>query len=592
MEGTKLAHYEVLSRLGAGGMGEVWLARDTRLEREVALKFLHAALGLDEEAEQRLLREARAASSLQHPGILTVHAIEKVEGRSFVVMERLRGASIDEACQGLERSEILRLVSEVADALAAAHAQGIIHRDIKPSNLFVNDRGQAIVMDFGLARVQDEPQLTRSGSTIGTLGYTAPEQLVGREVGPGADVFSLGVVLYELLGDTRAFDRGQGMAGVIHDVLEKDLAPLSSEGEALNGVLARALAKDPAERYASAEEFRDALKSVSEELPGTDDSAARSAVGSGEREKRPGLGLIAPLVLGALWFGGLGFFGLWAIRSCGAEDPPADRKGSSKSASDVQERSDVIGPRWKQQNLNLFVDRAETPSLSPDGQALAFVSEDAAGVPQIFVADVEDPSPRQLTYFEEGASAPRWSPEGGWILASRGARSVSLSQPAPPAYSVPILGGEPRALMDGAKNASFGSGGREIIFERRGQLFIYDIETTETSSVAIASSSSGAAALFDRFPALSPDGQLVAYVRTTLGPLGLIDVLDRATGEQRTLVDQRARHADLAFSEDGSELLFSSDMGGAANLWSVHLATGAPRQVTQGAGDDIAPSMA
>ena len=572
MEGTQLAHYEVQTKLGAGGMGEVWLARDTKLERDVALKFLHASLGLDEEAEERLLREARAASALDHPGILTIHAIERVDGRSFVVMERLRGAPIDEACRGRSEEQIAQWMEEICDALATAHARGIVHRDIKPSNLFVDERGRPVVLDFGLAQVQDLPQLTRSDSTVGTLGYTAPEQLTGRDTTASADVFAAGVVLYELLSGERAFDHGQGLAGVIHDVLEAEPAPLTGVDAGLAGIVRRAMAKDSAKRFADGGELRDALRTWRTARTGS--SSVQPAATQAPSRSLAIAGLVALAVVGAA-----------ALFMLGRREPP--------------EREEQA---WVQRNLNLLVDRAESPSLSPDGKTLAYVTR-VDDVPQVFLAAVDNPEPRQLTFLDSGAFNPHWHPDGSWLTVTCAAADVRAgSPPGAPArtsiWSVPAVTGEPRLLIERARNASFGNGGSEIIFERVGGIFVFDVETKEESTLRAAPPRSNG--MFSLDPALSPDGNRYAYILGLLGPLGTVEVVDRTTGAATTLT-KRHRNSELRFSPDGNQLLFSSDMGGAANIWSADLSTLDPenleepvvlQQLTQGAGDDIAPSMA
>ena len=580
MEGTELAHYKIQSKLGAGGMGEVWLARDTKLERDVALKFLHASLGLDEEAEERLLREARAASALDHPGILTIHAIERVDGRSFVVMERLRGAPIDDACRGRSEDQIAQWLEEIADALATAHARGIVHRDIKPSNLFVDERGRPVVLDFGLAQVQDLPQLTRSDSTVGTLGYTAPEQLTGRDTAPSADVFAAGTVLYELLSGKRAFDHGQGLAGVIHDVLEVEPALLSNVDRGLAKIVQKSMSKEPSRRYADGGELRDALRAWRAAREGIGPSLNDAGKGRSKWMLGAVLGVVALVAVGAIA----------ALVIFGKSETPREEEQA-----------------WVQRNLNLLVDRAESPSLSPDGRTIAFVTQ-VAGDRQVFLAKVDNPEPRQLTSLEGGAFNPQWHPDGSWLIVAR-AQGIASSGTSPTptqrssVWAAPIVTGEPRLLVDRAKNASFGSDGREIVFERGASLFVYDVESkTESELMAPAAGTGGG--LFDLYPALSPDGSQYAYVRGLLGPLGEIKLVERATGNVTTLT-KRYRHSGLRFSPDGKRLIFSSDMGGAANIWSADLTTLRPErdpddgngpasltQITQGAGDDIAPSMA
>ena len=227
--GTTVSHYRIEERLGAGGMGVVYRASDTRLQRQVALKFLPEALSRD--------REARAAALLNHPNICTVHEIGEHEGRPFIAMELLEGRTLKQelGVGSPELGQIIEIASQVADALEAAHGKGIIHRDIKPGNIFITARGVVKVLDFGIAVMADSPD-SRGGTAMGTRAYMSPEQLQGRAVDARTDVFSLGVVIQQMAGGTAAFDR----------------------------ILERCLANDPAARFGSAAELRAALHGLRE----------------------------------------------------------------------------------------------------------------------------------------------------------------------------------------------------------------------------------------------------------------------------------------------------------------------------------------
>src|SRR6185369_11400147 len=216
LTGTKLGRYEILSKIGMGGMGEVYLAQDTTLSRNVAIKFLPVDSTASEQANKRLLREARAAANLDHPNICTVHEVAEENGRSFIVMQYVEGETLDVRIKekSLGVSEAISFAIQIADALSEAHARRIIHRDIKSLNVMINSRGQAIVMDFGLAKFLTETTdneaetkslLTTPGTIIGTMPYMSPEQIHAQPLDARTDIFSFGVLLYEMLTGQQPF---------------------------------------------------------------------------------------------------------------------------------------------------------------------------------------------------------------------------------------------------------------------------------------------------------------------------------------------------------------------------------------------------
>ena len=275
MLGTTVSHYLVTRELGVGGMGVVYEAQDTRLPRTVAVKFLPQEFAADYEAALGLLREAETVALINHPNICTIYEIDHDGGASFIVMECLEGVSLQvHMARGrLQTKEIIDIALQVTEALAAAHAKGVVHRDIKPGNIFVSTDGLVKVMDFGLARrfmLPDTGQMVPDGTTIpgrplGTVNYMAPERILQMPLDPRSDLFSLGVVIYEMATNRRPF-ASVSPADTVTNVLEVEPPPLtkiaSDRPRALEVIVERLLAKRADDRYQSAIELRDALRSV------------------------------------------------------------------------------------------------------------------------------------------------------------------------------------------------------------------------------------------------------------------------------------------------------------------------------------------
>jgi non-specific serine/threonine protein kinase len=297
MIGQTVSHYRVVSKLGAGGMGVVYEAEDTRLGRRVALKFLPAEMAQDTSSLQRFQREARAASALNHPNICTVHAIEEHESQNFIVMELLEGQTLAQMISPgpLETPTLLDLAIQIADALESAHGKGIVHRDLKPSNIFVNSRGQAKILDFGLAKIglaRAAPEdsgmvtmargddLTKAGSTLGTVSYMSPEQARGQLTDARTDLFSLGAVIYQMGTGFPPFE-GETSAVIFDAILNREPAPVNQVNPRLpadlNRIMGRALEKDRNLRYQTANDMKADLMRLKRDI---DSGGSRAAAGS------------------------------------------------------------------------------------------------------------------------------------------------------------------------------------------------------------------------------------------------------------------------------------------------------------------------
>ncbi len=271
MTGETILHYKIIEKLGEGGMGEVFKAQDTKLDRFVALKFLPSSLTTDEEQKARFIQEAKTASAMNHPNICTIYSIEEYENKDgskqlFIAMEFVDGETLKDKKDSISEKQKLEISVQVAEGLAAAHEKGIVHRDIKPENIMIRKDGIAQVMDFGLAKLyadKNVSRLTKVGTTVGTLGYMSPEQVQGLDVDHRSDIFSFGVILYELFAGESPF-KGMHETAIMYEIVNVDAPPLSTINHnfdpELDRVILECLEKDKDERCQSAKELAKDLK--------------------------------------------------------------------------------------------------------------------------------------------------------------------------------------------------------------------------------------------------------------------------------------------------------------------------------------------
>jgi len=451
--GTKLGPYDIQSPLGAGGMGEVYQARDTRIDRTVAIKILPTQVSQDSDAKQRFDREARAISSLNHPNICTLYDVGTQDGISYIVMEYLQGQTLANRLDKgpLPFGQLLKYAIDICEGLDRAHRSGVIHRDLKPGNIMLTKTG-AKLMDFGLAKsvaIAASPvsnvtatsftpashPLTMQGTVVGTVQYMSPEQVEGKEADARSDIFSLGCVLYEMATGKRAFE-GKSMASIMAAVLERNPVPIAAVEPGLPPALDRlvkaCLAKDPDERIQTVQDVKLQLKWLAEEseASGPQEEAPVSWTGHLKRRERV---VWAVATLCALLAGGLAFAHL-----AGQKPQPVVRT-SIGSADKLR--------------FNFAGDIAGPPVLSPDGLHIVF-SATNEGKAQLYLRTLSDLSIRPLLGTDNGWF-PFWSPDSHSVAFFADGKLKRLD----------ISGGIPVAICDAitGRGGSWGSTGT-IVF--------------------------------------------------------------------------------------------------------------------------------
>ncbi len=443
MIGTTISHYQILEKLGEGGMGVVYKARDLRLDRLVCIKILHPEQLKDESRKQRFIQEAKSASSLNHPNIVTIHEIDQADGTDFMVMEFVAGKTLQQLIPngGMPVADVLKYAIPIARALAAANAAGIIHRDVKPGNIMVGANGMVKVLDFGLAKLtaqevsaEDETQVrqghTEEGTIVGTAAYMSPEQAQGKPVDGRSDIFSFGAVLYEMISGRRAF-QGANKVSTLAAILEKEPAPLAARDSRipreLERVVMRCLRKDPERRFQTMGDLRVALEELKEES----DSGKLTAAPSGNPP--------VPIARSRPWF--VPVVSAFVLLAAGAW---------------LYWHSKPAKPPVRPLTRLTFNGVSINPSISPDGKLLAYQAAIGGPNPDIWVQQIGGAKAIQITHEKDGATSPAFSPDGTQIVYESG-RAI---------YEVSSLGGDARLITRDGFHPAYVSQGSAILFSR------------------------------------------------------------------------------------------------------------------------------
>jgi Tol biopolymer transport system component len=581
--GTRLGPYEILSAIGAGGMGEVYRARDTKLGRAVAIKILPALFTSDPERRARFDREARMLAALNHPHIAQIFGFEDVDGTHALVMELVEGETVGERIEGLRAKgkgltldEALAIARQIADALEYAHEQGIIHRDLKPANIMVTPAGVVKVLDFGLAKavagdgsgvdLSQAPTVTgtgtRAGVVLGTPAYMSPEQARGKPVDKRTDIWAFGCVLFELLCGRAAF-AGETTNDVVAKILERDpdwRALPAATPAGVRRLVQRCFEKDPNRRL---HDIGDARVELDDALSSRQASAPLDRAGW-----RAGAWLIASTAAAVAV--GLGLY--------------AWRASSSRERSGTE----VGQNQWVQ--LTRLPDAVSQPALSPDGRMLTFVRGPGTFYTpgQIYVKMLPDGEPKQLTHDNRLKMSPVFAPDGSRIAYT----TVDDAGFTWDTWVVPVLSGEPRLWLPNASGLSW--------IQKRRLLFSEIKKNMHMTLVMAEENRTGAREVYApprengmaHRSYVSPDGQwaLVVEMDGPWLPCRLVPMDGKSAG--RVVGPPRAICTSAAWSPDGTWMYLNSAAGGSFHIWRQRFPDGRLEQITSGPTEEEGIAMA
>ncbi len=580
-----IAHYEILEKIGQGGMGIVYKARDTRLDRIVALKFLPPHLSSSDTDKARFIQEAKAASALNHANVCVVHDIQEADGphgerQMFIVMEYIDGATVRARVPFATLGEAVGIAIQIGEALQEAHAKGIVHRDIKADNIMITAKNQVKVMDFGLAKLKGSVRLTKASTTVGTLAYMAPEQISGGDVDTRSDIFSFGVLLYEMLAGKTPF-RGDHEAALVYSIVNEEPEPIQKfrpdvTPELLH-ILGRALEKDPNDRYQSVSEMvidLRRLKKESTKVSRTMPVQRPAGIGQQAPTTAPVSSDSLPAAASSkkpLWIGAAVLLVLLAAAAYFFLPKSGQSAGGGAA----------LNPNMTLHVLQIPVSQISYPGISSDGNWVSFPGGDRNGKWDIYYMHTSSNEPKRITNDSANFSqqVSDISPDGSQVAYTQ----------ANALYVASVLGGGGRRVVESAGNVRWRPDAQRLGYEKihRQPRFYYELWSVQPDGSDNRLDFADSIGTNGRYSfSWSPDGKSVAWIRSFQGTYQEVITRDLTTGMERQLTFDKKNIDDVCWLRNGM-ILFSSNKSGNTNLWAVPVTGGAEQQITKGSGPDI-----